>query len=102
MQKRKLLFWFNYWEFDIFAKPVKFFSLEEAKAFLDQYRNKLTATSLSSAVQKDLGEFAKLRRMVLDSNKTTAEKDVLLDRIDNAQYKLASKFLSFTGETRPQ
>lgn len=75
---------------------------EEAKAFLDQYRNKLTATSLSSAVQKDLGEFAKLRRMVLDSNKTTAEKDVLLDRIDNAQYKLASKFLSFTGETRPQ
>jgi hypothetical protein len=75
---------------------------EEARAFMERYANKLAAASLSSSIQKDLGDFATLRRQVLDSNKTTAEKDVLLKRIDNAQYQLASKFLSFTGETRPQ
>lgn len=75
---------------------------EEARAFMERYANKLAAASLSSSIQKDLGDFATLRRQVLDSNKTTAEKDELLKRIDNAQYQLASKFLSFTGETRPQ
>ena len=75
---------------------------EEAKAFMERYANKLAAASLSSSIQKDLGDFATLRRQVLDSNKTSAEKDELLKRIDNAQYQLASKFLSFTGETRPQ
>jgi hypothetical protein len=75
---------------------------EEARAFMERYANKLASASLSSSIQKDLGDFATLRRQVLDSNKTTAEKDELLKRIDNAQYQLASKFLSFTGETRPQ
>lgn len=75
---------------------------EEAKAFMERYSNKLVMASLSSSIRQDLGEFAELRRQVLASNKTTAEKDELLKRIDNAQYQLASKFLSVTGETKPQ
>jgi hypothetical protein len=75
---------------------------EEAKAFVEKYGNKLAMASLSSGIQQDLGEFAQMRRQVLESNKTTAEKDALLKRIDNAQYQLARKFLSVTGETRPQ
>lgn len=36
-QHRKLIFfWFNYWEFDMFPKPIKFFSLEESKTFLQK------------------------------------------------------------------
>jgi hypothetical protein len=33
-QNKKFFFWFNYWEFEVFPKPIKFFSLEEAKVFL--------------------------------------------------------------------
>lgn len=75
---------------------------EEAQAFLDQYRNKLASASLSGEVRQQLGELAKIRRQVLDSNRTTAEKDELLDRIDDRQYRLAQRFLSVSGETRPQ
>jgi hypothetical protein len=85
-----------------FDRLVESGKKEEAKAFVEQYKNKLALASLSGSVQRDLGEFAKLRRLILDSNKTTAEKDVLLEKIDAAQYKMASKFLSVTGETRPQ
>ena len=85
-----------------FDRLVESGKKEEAKAFVEQYKNKLALASLSVSVQNDLGEFAKLRRLILDSNKTTAEKDVLLEKIDAAQYKMASKFLSVTGETRPQ
>jgi hypothetical protein len=75
---------------------------EEAREFLDKYRNKIALASLSSEVQSDLGEFSKLRRQIIDSNKTTAEKDVMLKRIDDIQYKIARQFLTITGETRPQ
>lgn len=75
---------------------------EEAEAFLEKYRNKVVAASLSGQVRQQLGELAKLRRQVLDSNRTTAEKDELLDKIDERQYETARRFLSFTGETRPQ
>jgi hypothetical protein len=75
---------------------------EEAREFLDKYRNKVALASLSSEVQSDLGEFSKLRRQIIDSNKTTAEKDVMLKRIDDIQYKIARQFLSVTGETRPR
>lgn len=75
---------------------------EEAEAFLEKYRNKVVAASLSGQVRQQLGELAKLRRQVLDSARTTAEKDELLDKIDERQYETARRFLSFTGETRPQ
>ncbi len=75
---------------------------EEAEAFLEKYRNKVVAASLSGQVRQQLGELAKLRRQVLDSNRTTAEKDELLDKIDERQYETARRFLSFTGETKPQ
>jgi hypothetical protein len=75
---------------------------EEAEAFLEKYRNKVVAASLSGQVRQQLGELAKLRRQVLDSSRTTAEKDELLDKLDERQYETARRFLSFTGETRPQ
>jgi hypothetical protein len=75
---------------------------KEAEVLLEQYRNKLTSASLSGAVREQLGELATARRQVLASNRTTAEKDELLDKIDNRQYELAKRFLSVTGETRPQ
>jgi hypothetical protein len=75
---------------------------KEAEAFLEQYRNKLTSASLSGAVREQLGELATARRQVLASNRTTAEKDELLEKIDTRQYQLAQRFLSVTGETRPQ
>lgn len=75
---------------------------EEAQEFLDKYRNKLANASLSGEVRQQLGELSKIKRQVLESNRTTAEKDELLDRIDERQYRLAQRFLSVTGETRPQ
>ena len=33
-QQRKLFLWINFWELEFFPKPIKFFSLEEAKAFI--------------------------------------------------------------------
>ena len=75
---------------------------EEAQEFLDKYRNKLANASLSGEVRQQLGELAKIKRQVLASDRTTAEKDELLDRIDDRQYRLAQRFLSVTGETRPQ
>lgn len=32
--KQLFFFWFNYWELEMFPRPIKFFSLEEAKTFL--------------------------------------------------------------------
>ena len=75
---------------------------EEAQEFLDKYRNKLANASLSGEVRQQLGELSKIKRQVLESNRTTAEKDELLERIDERQYRLAQRFLSVTGETRPQ
>jgi hypothetical protein len=74
----------------------------EAQEFLDKYRNKLTSASLSGEVRQQLGELSKIKRQVLESNRTTAEKDALLEKIDDRQYRLAQRFLSVTGETRPQ
>ena len=75
---------------------------EEAKAFLEQYRNKVAAASLSGTVQQQLGELAKAKRQVIASPRSTAEKDELLAKLDKAQYELAKRFLAVTGETRPQ
>jgi hypothetical protein len=75
---------------------------KEAEALLEKYRNKLANASLSGEVRQQLGELSKIKRQVLDSNRTTAEKDELLEKIDDRQYRLAQRFLSVTGETRPQ
>ena len=39
-QYRRLFFWFNYWEMDLFPKPIKFFSLEEARTFIQKQNKK--------------------------------------------------------------
>jgi hypothetical protein len=76
---------------------------KEALEFLDTYRNKLIASSLSGAVQQKLGELATVRRRVIGlPNLSQEQKDKILERIDDQQVLIAQKFLSITGETKPQ
>lgn len=75
----------------------------EAMEFLEEYRNKVAAISVSGAVQQRLGELSKYRRMIIETPKlTTEQKDVLLDRIDAQQYEIAKAFVSLTERTKPQ
>lgn len=75
----------------------------EAMEFLEEYRNKVAAISVSGAVQQKLGELAKYKRMVIETPKlTTEQKDVLLERIDQQQYEIARRFVDLTERTRPQ
>jgi hypothetical protein len=75
----------------------------EAMEFLEEYRNKVAAISVSGAVQQRLGELSKYRRMIIETPKlTTEQKDVLLDRIDAQQYEIARGFVSLTERTKPQ
>jgi hypothetical protein len=75
---------------------------EEAKEFLEQYRNKIAASSVSGAVQQQLGTLAAARRQVISMpNMSQEKKDELLKRIDDAQYKMSRRFLDVTGETTP-
>lgn len=75
----------------------------EAMEFLEEYRNKVAAISVSGAVQQRLGELSKYRRMIIETPKlTTEQKDVLLDRIDAQQYEIARGFVNLTERTKPQ
>ena len=74
---------------------------EEAKDFAEEYGNRIGAASVSGSVQQKLGQYATLRRNVLASNKTTEEKDALLEKIDAAQVKMARQFLMVTDRTTP-
>jgi hypothetical protein len=76
---------------------------QEALEFLDTYRDKVVAASLSGAVQQKLGELATMRRRVIEmTNLSQEKKDQLLERLDDQQVILARRFLEVTGETRPQ
>ena len=76
---------------------------EEAQAFLDAYRNKVVAASLSGAMQQRLGELSTIRRRIIDMpNMPQEKKDEILERIDDQQIMLARRFLEATNETKPQ
>ena len=76
---------------------------EEAQAFLDAYRNKVVAASLSGTMQQRLGELATMRRRIVEMpNMPQEKKDEILERIDDQQIMLARRFLEATNETKPQ
>ena len=75
----------------------------EAKAFAQEYADKLAAASVSGSVQQRLGEFAKFRRQVESSpNLTTEQKDKMLARIDKAQTEYARTFIKAVDKTTRQ
>ena len=86
-----------------FKRLVESGKRAEAMEFLEEYRNKIAAISVSGAVQQRLGELAKYRRLIIETPKlTTEQKDVLLDRLDTQQYEIARGFVNLTERTKPQ
>lgn len=70
---------------------------EEAKQFLEENRHLISKASMSGRVQQQLGEWAALRRRVLDSATMTQEqKDERLDRLDQLSTRYAERFLQAT------
>jgi hypothetical protein len=75
----------------------------EAKAFAQEYADKLAAASVSGSVQQKLGDFAKYRRQITASpTLTTEQKDEMLARIDKAQTEYARAFLKAVDKTTRQ
>jgi hypothetical protein len=75
----------------------------EARAFAQEYADKLGAASVSGSVQQKLGEFAKYRRQIVASpTLTTEQKDEMLARIDKAQTEYARAFLKAVDKTTRQ
>ena len=69
----------------------------EATAFAQEYANRLAAMSLSGAVQKRLGDLAKMERQVrANPNMSTEQKDAKLAQIDKAKLAFARQFLAAT------
>ena len=74
---------------------------EDAKEFMDEYVSKISAASVSGAVQQKLGELAKAKRQVEIAPRLSAEqKDEIIKRIESAKNRLAENFLRATSETR--
>jgi hypothetical protein len=75
----------------------------EARAFAQEYADKLGAASVSGSVQQKLGDFAKYRRQITASpTLTTEQKDEMLARIDKAQTEYARAFLKAVDKTTRQ
>lgn len=75
---------------------------EDAKAFRDEYINRIAAASISGAAQQRLGEMAAMRRLVIDSPRLSQErKDELLEKIDKQRELYAKRFIQVTDRTRP-
>jgi hypothetical protein len=71
----------------------------EAMAFAQEYSEKLAAASVSGAVQKRLGDLAKLERQIKASpNLTTEQKDAQLERLDKAKLAMAKQFLAVSAQ----
>lgn len=71
----------------------------EAMAFAQEYSDKLAAASVSGAVQKRLGDLAKLERQIKSSpNLTTEQKDEQLERLDKAKLAMAKQFLAVSAQ----
>lgn len=72
----------------------------EAKAFAQDYADKLAAMSMSGSVQKRLGELAKVERQIKASPNLTAEqKDAKLEQLDKTKVAIARQFLAVTDRT---
>ena len=70
---------------------------EEAAEFLEKYRNRVAAASLSGAVQQQMGEIAAMRRQVIESPRLTQEeKDARLEIIEQRMAERATRFLEAT------
>jgi len=75
---------------------------EDAKAFRDEYINRIAAASISGAAQQRLGEMSSMRRMIVDSPRLSQErKDELLEKIDKQRELYAKRFIQVTDRTRP-
>lgn len=75
----------------------------EAMQFAQEYSEKLAAVSVSGAVQKRLGELAKLERQIRSSpTLTTEQKDAQLEQLDKAKMALARQFLAVSDRTTPR
>jgi hypothetical protein len=72
----------------------------EAKAFAQDYADKLAAMSLSGSVQKRLGELAKVERQIkANPNMTIEQKDAKLEQLDKTKVAIARQFLAVTDRT---
>ena len=71
----------------------------EAMAFAQKYSDKLASASVSGAIQKRLGELAKLERQIKSSpNLSTEQKDVRLAQLDKLKTATATQFLAATAQ----
>lgn len=76
---------------------------EDAKAFRDEYINRIAAASISGAAQQRLGEMASMRRMIVDSPRLSQErKDELLEKLDKQREAYARRFIQVTDRTTRQ
>jgi hypothetical protein len=70
---------------------------DQAREFLDEYRNKIAYASLSGTVQQKLGELSKLRRNIIAHPTMTEEqKTERVEKIDKVRNDYVEKFLSVT------
>jgi hypothetical protein len=83
-----------------FNKLIEEGKKDEAKDFLKENVEKVSAASMSGSVQKQLGELAKYRRQVIASPRlSTEQKDKLLEKLDAVQVKIARNFITVTDRT---
>jgi hypothetical protein len=69
--------------------------MADAKLFAQEYADRLAFAETSGALQKQLGELAKLRRQVRAApNMSTERKDEILARIDSAEQRIAAPFIA--------
>lgn len=80
-----------------FNKLVEEGKTAEARAFAQEYSNKLAAMSVSGSIQKRLGDLAKMERQIrANPTLTTEQKDLRLEQIDKAKTAIARQFLAAT------
>jgi hypothetical protein len=73
----------------------------EARAFMQEHAAEMSLTSVSGAVQKQLGELAKQERMIRASPKlTTEQKDVMLERLDKIKTTIARGSIAVYERTK--
>lgn len=70
---------------------------EAALSFLQTHRKEIASASMSGRVQQKLGEYATMRRTIIDAKNLSQEKkDEMLKKIDAAGNAYAEKFLRAT------
>lgn len=78
-----------------FTKLIEDGRMADAKLFAQEYSTQLAFVETSGGLQKQLGELAKMRRQVRAApNMSTERKDALLERIDQAEQRLAAPFIA--------